>query len=252
MAQMKLIPSYRFDKYGYYIGETRSMMDTVTGKVFMPSDCVLFAPEGINEDYRISADKSKWEKVTSVEDLDPIDLIACADDTDDRTQLIRARINSEVACDSRYLVLTDTDNNCLYVKEAPNNESINELKQLKYRYLAALDRMRMNYFNAALMGNEEEQQKFRDAYKTLADAETEDEVKALLDKFEGLEDWVSEGEKALERAILSKQVLRVRRSAGFDAAIYRNQQYMRERRAYSKALGFESEDDLGDVDDYEE
>ncbi len=243
MAQMKLIPSYRFDKYGYYIGETRSMMDTVTGKVFMPSDCVLFAPEGINEDYRISADKSKWEQVTSVQELDPIDLIACADDTDDRSQLIRARINSEVACDSRYIVLTDSDNRCLYVKEAPKNEDIDALKLLKRRYLAALDRLNMNYFRAFLMGNELERNKFKEAYQTLADAETEEEVKELLDKVDGLEEFVTEGEKALNRAIQAKQVLKVMSVSGFDAAVYRNQQYLRERRAYSKALGFDSEDD---------
>lgn len=243
MAQMKLVPSYRFDKYGYYIGETRSMMDTVTGKVFMPSDCVLFAPEGINEDYRISADKSKWEQVTSVEDMDPIDLIACADDTDDRTQLIRARINSEVACDSRYVVFNDTENHCLYVKEAPKNEQVDELLRLKSRYHAALDRLQMNYYRAFFVINRVERDKFQSAYEKLANAETEEEVRELLDKIDGLEDFVTEGEKALNRAIQAKQVLKVMSVSGFDKSIYRNQQYLRERRAYSKALGFDSEDD---------
>lgn len=244
MAQMKLIPSFRFDKYGYYIGETRSMMDPVTGRVFMPSDCVLFPPNGKHKDYRISADKKKWEPVTSVDDLSPVELIACADDTDDRSALIRARINSEVACDNRYLVLHDDENNCLYVKEAPDTAAIDALKQLKYRYLAALDRLRMNYYGASLIGDKELQQKYQDAYKQLADADTEEQIKSLLDKIEGLEEFVTEGEKVLERAIKSKQVMRVMRSTGFDAAVYRNQQYLRERRAYSKALGLDADDDL--------
>ena len=224
---MKLIPSYRFDKYGYYIGETRSMMDPVTGHVFMPSDCVLFPPNGKHKDYRI----------------------ACADDTDDRSALIRARINSEVACDNRYLVLHDDENNCLYVKEAPDTEAIDALKQLKYRYLAALDRLRMNYYGAALLGDKRLQKEYQDAYKQLADADTEEQITALLDKIEGLEEFITEGEKALERAIKSKQVMRVMRSTGFDAAVYRNQQYLRERRAYSKALGLDADDDLSEVDD---
>lgn len=136
---MKLIPTYRFDKHGYYMGETRSMQDSATGLITMPRDCVSFPPGDEQLHWRISKDKTCWQRVKGVEELALDELVAYVKDETERNAMVRSRILNEASKDPRYQVLRDNERGVLYVVKRPSDSKLTALQALKKQYLEALD-----------------------------------------------------------------------------------------------------------------
>lgn len=138
---MKLIPTYRFDKHGYYMGETRSMQDSETGLITMPRDCVSFPPGDERLHWRISKDKTCWQRVKGVEELEIDELVAYCSDETERNAMVRSRILNEAAKNPHYQVLKDAERDVLYVVKRPNDAKIVALQALKKQFLETCDRL---------------------------------------------------------------------------------------------------------------
>lgn len=114
MAKMKLVPSYRFDKYGYFIGATVSMQDLTTGRMYLPGDCVAFAPPEGSGCWRITQDKSAWECVPAVSELDARELVVGLEDVTERGAQIKARMLEEER-KGKMVRCIDRDNRACYL-----------------------------------------------------------------------------------------------------------------------------------------
>lgn len=138
MAKMKLVPSYRFDKYGYFIGATVSMQDLTTGRMYLPGDCVAFPPPEQDGCWRIAQDKSAWEAVAPVSALDAADLVVGLEDTTERGAQIKARMVQEERSGSMVRHI-DRDNRACYL-EPLDGRAAPPLEELERRraYAVAL------------------------------------------------------------------------------------------------------------------
>lgn len=138
MAKMKLVPSYRFDKYGYYIGATVSMQDLTTGRMYLPGDCVAFAPPEGSGCWRIAQDKSAWEAVPAVEALGASELVVGFEDTTERGAQIKARMLEEER-GGKMVRCIDRDNRACYLTPLRGRaNSANPLGELERRRAYAL------------------------------------------------------------------------------------------------------------------
>lgn len=139
MAKMKLVPSYRFDKYGYFIGATVSMQDLTTGRMYLPGDCVAFAPPEGSGCWRIAQDKSAWEYVPAVADLDACELVVGLEDVTERGAQIKARMLEEER-GGKMVRCIDRDNRACYLAplkgKAKGAAPLGELEQRRAYALA--------------------------------------------------------------------------------------------------------------------
>lgn len=116
MAKMKLVPSYRFDKYGYYIGPTVSMQDLTTGQIYLPHDCVAFAPPDTHGSWRIRQDRSAWDAVPEVDALEVSELVVGLEDTTKRGAKIKARMAQETKLNPELIRIIDRGNYLCYLQ----------------------------------------------------------------------------------------------------------------------------------------
>lgn len=203
---MKLIPTYRFDKYGYYCGQTRSMQDSVTGLITLPNDCVAFPPGDDELHWRISIDKTCWQRVKGVEEMALDELIAFCKDNTDRNAMIKSRILTEAARNSDYQVLKDNEYECWYVVKRPNNPSLNELVALKKKFFDALNEIKLQLTGATILGNDQKKKALTFCYTALLDADSVDDIKAGIELFESMELDYEHGESLINDAITAKSV----------------------------------------------
>lgn len=203
---MKLIPTYRFDKYGYYCGQTRSMQDSVTGLITLPDDCVAFPPGDDELHWRISIDKTCWQRVQGVEEMALDELIAFCKDNTDRNAMIKSRILTEAARNSDYQVLKDNEYDCWYVVKRPNNPSLNELVALKKKFFDALNEIKLQYTGATILGDDQKKKALTFCYTTLLDADSVDDIKAGIELYENMELDYEHGESLINDAITAKSV----------------------------------------------
>lgn len=203
---MKLIPTYRFDKYGYYCGQTRSMQDSVTGLITLPDDCVAFPPGDDELHWRISIDKTCWQRVQGVEEMALDELIAFCKDNTDRNAMIKSRILTEAARNSDYQVLKDNEYDCWYVVKRPNNPSLNELVALKKKFFDALNEIKLQFTGATILGDDQKKKALTFCYTTLLDADSVDDIKAGIELYENMELDYERGESLINAAITAKSV----------------------------------------------
>lgn len=203
---MKLIPTYRFDKYGYYCGQTRSMQDSVTGLITLPDDCVAFPPGDDELHWRISIDKTCWQRVQGVEEMALDELIAFCKDNTDRNAMIKSRILTEAARNSDYQVLKDNEYDCWYVVKRPNNPSLNELVALKKKFFDALNEIKLQFTGATILGDDQKKKALTFCYTTLLDADSVDDIKAGIELYENMELDYERGESLINAAIIAKSV----------------------------------------------
>lgn len=203
---MKLIPTYRFDKYGYYCGQTRSMQDSVTGLITLPDDCVDFPPGDDELHWRISIDKTCWQRVQGVEEMALDELIAFCKDNTDRNAMIKSRILTEAARNSDYQVLKDNEYECWYVVKRPNNPALNELVALKKKFFDALNEIKLQFTGATIMGDDQKKKALSFCYTTLLDADSVDDIKAGIELYENMELDYERGESLINAAITAKSV----------------------------------------------
>ena len=137
MAKMKLVPSYRFDKYGYFIGATVSMQDLTTGRMYLPGDCVAFAPPEGSGCWRITQDKSAWECVPAVADLDARELVVGLEDVTERGAQIKARMLEEER-GGKMVRYIDRDNRACYLTPLRGKAGAAPLSELEQRRAYAL------------------------------------------------------------------------------------------------------------------
>ena len=137
MAKMKLVPSYRFDKYGYFIGATVSMQDLTTGRMYLPGDCVAFAPPEGSGCWRITQDKSAWECVPAVADLDARELVVGLEDVTERGAQIKARMLEEER-GGKLVRYIDRDNRACYLTPLRGKAGAAPLGELEQRRAYAL------------------------------------------------------------------------------------------------------------------
>lgn len=203
---MKLIPTYRFDKYGYYCGQTRSMQDSVTGLITLPDDCVAFPPGDDELHWRISIDKTCWQRVQGVEEMALDELIAFCKDNTDRNAMIKSRILTEAARNSDYQVLKDNEYDCWYVVKRPNNPSLNELVALKKKFFDVINEIKRQFTGATILGDDQKKKALSFCYTTLLDADSVDDIKAGIELFENMELDYEHGESLINDAITAKSV----------------------------------------------
>ena len=203
---MKLIPTYRFDKYGYYCGQTRSMQDSVTGLITLPDDCVSFPPGDDELHWRISIDKTCWQRVQGVEEMALDELIAFCKDNTDRNAMIKSRILTEAARNSDYQVLKDNEYDLWYVVKRPNNPALNELVALKKKFFDALNEIKLQFTGATILGDDQKKKALSFCYTTLLDADSVDDIKAGIELYENMELDYERGESLINAAITAKSV----------------------------------------------
>lgn len=182
------------------------MQDSVSGLITLPNDCVAFPPGDDELHWRISIDKSCWQRVKGVEEMELDELIAFCEDCTDRNAMIKSRILTEAARNPDYQVLKDNEYELWYVVKRPNNPALNELLALKKKFNDALNEIKCQFTGATILGDDQKMKALTFCYAALLDADSVEDIKAGLELFEDIELDYEHGERLINDAITAKSV----------------------------------------------
>lgn len=179
--ELKIV--YKFDEYGYYVGESLAQYDPIDGGLLLPEDCVEVAPVKTYENsyFVISEDRTGWQECpypNSAEELVGIFIpheVHC-----EYAETIRRLMKEFTENNPDYQIVRDETDLTLTVEkiEKTNEETEYEEFQTKVtEFQETLSSLKDDMMIALLSDNQDAITKLKEEYKELiSQMETEIET----------------------------------------------------------------------------